>query len=228
MFEYLRERVVAGRAVVVCSNLWSYICRVARQVVPHLISSHPSAASAGPLHSEWHELTQEYRLSNSLHNASKPPNRDRDRIPCTLLLWARQSCEELTGRVVSVISARQLSIKYVQRADGSIETRKIHGVISSARDMDKLKEDKVIKKTVDEHLNTQSRRRLGVHVPKRSAPSTADMNKLIEQEADRVTDNTVAKRGSRSGKVPDTVCKHTRVTPETRAGARLHVARKAR
>mmetsp|Transcript_63861 Transcript_63861/g.169046 ORF Transcript_63861/g.169046 Transcript_63861/m.169046 type:complete len:459 (-) Transcript_63861:131-1507(-) len=68
----------------------------------------------------------------------------------------------------------QVTIEYVQRADGSVEPRKIHTVVISTQHAEPLKA-------------VRSKEVAGYSGPEETAPSMADMNKLIEEKVIRKT-----------------------------------------
>merc|ERR1712065_86689 len=68
----------------------------------------------------------------------------------------------------------QVTIEYVQRADGSVEPRKIHTVVISTQHAEPLKA-------------VRSKEVAGYSGPEETAPSMDEMNKLIEEKVIRKT-----------------------------------------
>jgi len=68
----------------------------------------------------------------------------------------------------------QVTIEYVQRADGSVEPRKIHTVVISTQHAEPLKA-------------VRSKEVAGYSGPEETAPSMEDMNKLIEEKVIKKT-----------------------------------------
>merc|ERR1712065_43487 len=95
----------------------------------------------------------------------------------------------------------QVTIEYVQRADGSVEPRKIHTVVISTQHAEPLKA--VRSKEVAGHSGAEE-----------TAPSMEEMNKLIEEKVIRKTlEEIILKNGQPALTLYDTTTTHLYIQP---------------
>jgi len=95
----------------------------------------------------------------------------------------------------------QVTIEYVQRADGSVEPRKIHTVVISTQHAEPLKA-------------VRSKEVAGYSGPEETAPSMEEMNKLIEEKVIRKTlEEIILKNGQPALTLYDTATTHLYIQP---------------
>jgi len=95
----------------------------------------------------------------------------------------------------------QVTIEYVQRADGSVEPRKIHTVVISTQHAEPLKA-------------VRSKEVAGYSGPEETAPSMDEMNKLIEEKVIRKTlEEIILKNGQPAVTLYDTNTVHLYINP---------------
>jgi len=95
----------------------------------------------------------------------------------------------------------QVTIEYVQRADGSVEPRKIHTVVISTQHAEPLKA-------------VRSKEVAGYSGPEETAPSMDEMNKLIEEKVIRKTlEEIILKNGQPALTLYDTNTVHLYINP---------------
>jgi len=95
----------------------------------------------------------------------------------------------------------QVTIEYVQRADGSVEPRKIHTVVISTQHAEPLKA-------------VRSKEVAGYSGPEETAPSMDEMNKLIEEKVIRKTlEEIILKNGQPALTLYDTATTHLYIQP---------------
>jgi len=95
----------------------------------------------------------------------------------------------------------QVTIEYVQRADGSVEPRKIHTVVISTQHAEPLKA-------------VRSKEVAGYSGPEETAPSMEEMNKLIEEKVIRKTlEEIILKNGQPAVTLYDTNTVHLYINP---------------
>merc|ERR1712227_1006392 len=95
----------------------------------------------------------------------------------------------------------QVTIEYVQRADGSVEPRKIHTVVISTQHAEPLKA-------------VRSKEVAGYSGPEETAPSMEEMNKLIEEKVIRKTlEEIILKNGQPALTLYDTTTTHLYIQP---------------
>jgi len=95
----------------------------------------------------------------------------------------------------------QVTIEYLQRADGSVEPRKIHTVVISTQHAEPLKA-------------VRSKEVAGYSGPEETAPSMEEMNKLIEEKVIRKTlEEIILKNGQPALTLYDTATTHLYIQP---------------
>merc|ERR1711945_43311 len=95
----------------------------------------------------------------------------------------------------------QVTIEYLQRADGSVEPRKIHTVVISTQHAEPLKA-------------VRSKEVAGYSGPEETAPSMEEMNKLIEEKVIRKTlEEIILKNGQPALTLYDTNTVHLYINP---------------
>ena len=95
----------------------------------------------------------------------------------------------------------QVTIEYLQRADGSVEPRKIHTVVISTQHAEPLKA-------------VRSKEVAGYSGPEETAPSMEEMNKLIEEKVIRKTlEEIILKNGQPALTLYDTTTTHLYIQP---------------
>jgi len=95
----------------------------------------------------------------------------------------------------------QVTIEYLQRADGSVEPRKIHTVVISTQHAEPLKA-------------VRSKEVAGYSGPEETAPSMEEMNKLIEEKVIRKTlEEIILKNGEPALTLYDTATTHLYIQP---------------
>merc|ERR1712209_192967 len=95
----------------------------------------------------------------------------------------------------------QVTIEYLQRADGSVEPRKIHTVVISTQHAEPLKA-------------VRSKEVAGYSGPEETAPSMEEMNKLIEEKVIRKTlEEVILKNGEPALTLYDTATTHLYIQP---------------